>query len=182
MGIVDATTLILLQKMMADSYEHGRVVWKENRARCALTGEAESDDVRTHPYQSPIEMSADFVCLSSCLAAQTRRRRFGCRHNNLWICSSSSYLPLESRSMAHRGWVARSGRRRRVRRDGKRRREYCACVFCTRGRLFISHSSHRFHPCHRLKLLVGDPGIVVSKYPSPTKAPARSQRRLRTLA
>jgi hypothetical protein len=60
MGIVDATTLILLQKMIADSYEHGRVVWKENRARCARTGEAESDDVRTHPYQSPIEMSANF--------------------------------------------------------------------------------------------------------------------------
>jgi hypothetical protein len=45
MGIIDATTLILLQKMMADSYEHGRVVWKENKVRCAITGEPESDDV-----------------------------------------------------------------------------------------------------------------------------------------
>ncbi|KAJ6483174.1 hypothetical protein C8R45DRAFT_1099471 [Mycena sanguinolenta] len=43
-GIIDATTLILLQNIMADSYEHRRVVWKEKRARCARTGEAESDE------------------------------------------------------------------------------------------------------------------------------------------
>ncbi|KAJ7237022.1 hypothetical protein B0H12DRAFT_121358 [Mycena haematopus] len=49
LGIIDATTLILLQKMMADSYDHGRVVWKENKARCAVTGEAESDDLPCGP-------------------------------------------------------------------------------------------------------------------------------------
>ncbi|KAJ6540391.1 hypothetical protein B0H19DRAFT_330921 [Mycena capillaripes] len=35
--------------MMADSYEHGRVVWKENKARCAMTGEAESNDLPCGP-------------------------------------------------------------------------------------------------------------------------------------
>ncbi|KAJ7151834.1 hypothetical protein C8R43DRAFT_1190391 [Mycena crocata] len=49
MGIIDATTMILLQKMMADSYEAGRVVWKENRARCALSGEVESDELPCGP-------------------------------------------------------------------------------------------------------------------------------------
>ncbi|KAJ6546668.1 hypothetical protein DFH09DRAFT_1506325 [Mycena vulgaris] len=49
MGIVDATTLILLQKMVADAQEHGRVVWKENRERCARTGEVESDDLPCGP-------------------------------------------------------------------------------------------------------------------------------------
>ncbi|KAJ6471602.1 hypothetical protein C8R47DRAFT_1147353 [Mycena vitilis] len=49
LGIIDATTLILLQKMMADSYEHGQVVWKENRDRCAITGEVESDDLPCGP-------------------------------------------------------------------------------------------------------------------------------------
>ncbi|KAJ7639948.1 hypothetical protein DFH06DRAFT_1478004 [Mycena polygramma] len=49
LGIIDATTLILLQKMMADSYEHGQVVWKENRERCALTGEVKSDDLPCGP-------------------------------------------------------------------------------------------------------------------------------------
>ncbi|KAJ7698542.1 hypothetical protein B0H14DRAFT_782338 [Mycena olivaceomarginata] len=58
MGIVDATTLILLQKMMADSYEHGRVVWKENRARCALTGEAESDDLPCGPNSAQKKVEA----------------------------------------------------------------------------------------------------------------------------
>ncbi|KAJ7639952.1 hypothetical protein DFH06DRAFT_1137964 [Mycena polygramma] len=49
LGIIDATTLILLQKMMADSYEHGQVVWKENRERCAMTGEVESNDLPRGP-------------------------------------------------------------------------------------------------------------------------------------
>ncbi|KAJ6471605.1 hypothetical protein C8R47DRAFT_1297409 [Mycena vitilis] len=49
LGIIDATTLILLQKMMADSYEHGQVVWKENRGRCAVTGEVESDELSCGP-------------------------------------------------------------------------------------------------------------------------------------
>ncbi|KAJ7779518.1 hypothetical protein DFH07DRAFT_765799 [Mycena maculata] len=49
MGIVDATTLTLLHKMMADSYEHGRIIWKENKARCAITGEVESDALPCGP-------------------------------------------------------------------------------------------------------------------------------------
>ncbi|KAJ6483161.1 hypothetical protein C8R45DRAFT_1148932 [Mycena sanguinolenta] len=61
MGIVDATTLILLQKMMADSYEHGRVVWKENRARCARTGEAESDALPCGPNPAQKKVEAWLV-------------------------------------------------------------------------------------------------------------------------
>ncbi|KAF7365777.1 hypothetical protein MVEN_00451700 [Mycena venus] len=58
MGIVDATTLILLQKMMADSYEHGRVVWKENRARRAITVEGESDDLPCGPNSAQKKVEA----------------------------------------------------------------------------------------------------------------------------
>ncbi|KAJ6483184.1 hypothetical protein C8R45DRAFT_1148965 [Mycena sanguinolenta] len=58
MGIIDATTLILLHKMMADSYEHGRVVWKENRARCARTSEAESDELPCGPNSSQKKVEA----------------------------------------------------------------------------------------------------------------------------
>ncbi|KAF7357163.1 hypothetical protein MSAN_01311000 [Mycena sanguinolenta] len=61
MGIIDATTLILLQKMMADSYEHGRVVWKENRAQCARTGETESDDLPCGPNSSQKKVEAWLV-------------------------------------------------------------------------------------------------------------------------
>ncbi|KAJ7081993.1 hypothetical protein B0H15DRAFT_442461 [Mycena belliarum] len=49
MGRQDATAILLMQKMIADSYEHGRVVWKENKARCAITGEPESDDLPCGP-------------------------------------------------------------------------------------------------------------------------------------
>ncbi|KAJ7060375.1 hypothetical protein C8F01DRAFT_1142442, partial [Mycena amicta] len=38
-GLVAATTTLLLQKMIADSYEHGREVWRENKRRCARMGE-----------------------------------------------------------------------------------------------------------------------------------------------
>ncbi|KAJ6483179.1 hypothetical protein C8R45DRAFT_299279 [Mycena sanguinolenta] len=61
MGIIDATTLILLQKMMADSYEHGRVVWKENRARCARTGQAESDELPCEPNSAQKKAEAWLV-------------------------------------------------------------------------------------------------------------------------
>ncbi|KAJ7203270.1 hypothetical protein GGX14DRAFT_698997 [Mycena pura] len=60
-GIVDATTLILLQKMMADSYEHGRVVWRENRARCAITGEPESKDLPCGPNPAQKKVEAWLV-------------------------------------------------------------------------------------------------------------------------
>ncbi|KAJ7451003.1 hypothetical protein B0H11DRAFT_317723 [Mycena galericulata] len=49
MGIVDATTLTLLHKMMADSYEHGRIIWADNKARCALTGEVDPDNLPCGP-------------------------------------------------------------------------------------------------------------------------------------
>ncbi|KAJ7688868.1 hypothetical protein B0H17DRAFT_648539 [Mycena rosella] len=61
MGMVDATTLLLLQKMMADAQEHGRVVWNENKARCALTGEQESEDLPCGPNDSQKKIQAWLV-------------------------------------------------------------------------------------------------------------------------
>ncbi|KAJ7431603.1 hypothetical protein FB451DRAFT_1197851 [Mycena latifolia] len=61
LGLVDATTLLLLQKMMADAHEHGRVVWKENKARCALTGEPESDALPCGPNSSQKKVEAWLV-------------------------------------------------------------------------------------------------------------------------
>ncbi|KAJ7107786.1 hypothetical protein C8R44DRAFT_885187 [Mycena epipterygia] len=61
MGIVDATTLILLQKMMADSYEHGRVVWRENKARCTITGEVESNKLPCGPNPAQQKVQAWLV-------------------------------------------------------------------------------------------------------------------------
>ncbi|KAK6967094.1 hypothetical protein R3P38DRAFT_3337551 [Favolaschia claudopus] len=61
MGIADATTLILLQKMIADSYEHGRAVWKENKARCAATGEIESAELPCGPNEAQKNVEAWLV-------------------------------------------------------------------------------------------------------------------------
>ncbi|KAJ7648120.1 hypothetical protein FB45DRAFT_1020327 [Roridomyces roridus] len=46
---VDATARVLMHKMMADAYEHGRLVWKENRRRRAWTGQPESDEFPCGP-------------------------------------------------------------------------------------------------------------------------------------
>ncbi|KAJ6564858.1 hypothetical protein B0H10DRAFT_2239311 [Mycena sp. CBHHK59/15] len=39
----DATAGLLMQAMIAETYEHARVVWAENRVRCAITGECDPD-------------------------------------------------------------------------------------------------------------------------------------------